>query len=153
MKTLPVEYRYRVVALTADGYTTSEIAEVLGTSAAWVRSIKALHKANQPLEPKSKANKRRSLAQREGDRIRDRVREKPGTTLEELRRDLGLKTSLSNLWNALRDLKTSLKKSRSERPSRTGPTSPRPGPSGRWPRPASTPVASSSSTRPSAPPP
>jgi transposase len=152
MKTLPVEYRYRVVALTADGYTTSEIAEVLGTSAAWVRSIKALHKADQPLEPRPRANRRRSLAEREGDRIRARVRDKPGTTLGDLKRDLGLKTSISNLWNALRDLKISLKKSRSGPPSKTGPTSRPPGPSGRSPRPASTPADSSSSTRPSAPP-
>ena len=153
MKTLPVEYRYRVVALTADGYTTSEIADVLGTSAAWVRSIKALHKTDQPLEPRPRANRRRSLAEREGDRIRARVRDKPGTTLGDLKRDLGLKTSISNLWNALRDLKISLKKSRSGPPSRTGPTSRSPGPSGRSPRLASTPADSSSSTRPSAPPP
>jgi transposase len=152
MKTLPVEYRYRVVALTADGYTTSEIAEVLGTSAAWVRSIKALHRSGRPLEPKSKANKRQSLAEREGGRIRAQVNEKPGTTLEDLRRDLGLSTSVSNLWNALRDLKISLKKSRSGRPSGTDPTSPPPGRSGRSPRPASTPAGSSSSTRRSAPP-
>ena len=153
MKTLPVEYRHRVIALTADGYTTSEIAEVLGTSAAWVRSIKALHKAGQPLEPKSKANTRRSLAQREGERIRAQVRAKPGSTLDDLRRDLGLTTSISNLWNALRDLKISLKKKRSGPPSTTGPTSPRPGPSGSSRRPGSTPAGSSSSTRRSAPPP
>jgi transposase len=151
MKTLPVEYRRRVVALTEDGYATSEIAEVLGTSAAWVRSIKALHRAGRPLEPKSKANKRLSLARREGDRIRDRVKEKPGTTLEDLKRDLGLSTSISNLWNALRDLKISLKKSRSGPPSRTGPTSSPPGRSGPSPRPGSTLAGSSSSTRRSAP--
>jgi transposase len=151
MKTLPVEYRHRVIALTTDGYTTSEIAEVLGTSAAWVRSIKALHRSGRPLEPKSKANKRLSLARREGDRIRARVREKPGTTLEDLKRDLGLSTSISNLWNALQDLKISLKKSRSGPPSRTGPTSSPPGRSGPSPRPGSIPAGSSSSTRRSAP--
>ncbi len=151
MRTLPVEYRRRAIALTEDGYTTSEIAEVLGTSPAWVRSIKALHRSGRPLEPKSKANKRVSLAQREGDRIRAQVKEKPGTTLGDLKRDLGLNTSISNLWNALRDLKISLKKSRSGPPSRTGPTSPPPGRSGLSRRPASTPAASSSSTRRSAP--
>ena len=152
MKTLPVEYRRRVIALTADGYTTSEIADVLGTSAAWVRSIKALHRSGRSLEPKSKANKRLSLARREGDRIRARVGEKPGTTLDDLRRDLGLTTSISNLWNALRDLKISLKKKRSGPPSGTGPTSPPTGRSGPCSRPGSTPAASSSSTRRSAPP-
>src|SRR5882757_4897058 len=108
MRTLPVEYRHRVIALTEEGYTTGEIAEVLGTSPAWVRSIKALHRTGQSLEPKSRANKRRSLAERKGEEIRARVAAKPGTTLEDLRRDLNVKTSISNLWNALRDLKLSL---------------------------------------------
>lgn len=151
MKPYPVEYRHRVVALTADGYATAEVAAVLGTSAAWVRSIKALHRSGQPLEPKPPANHRRSLAEREGDRIRARVAEKPGTTLDDLRRDLGLTTSISNLWYALRDLKLSLKKSPSGRPSGTGRTSPPPAPRGPSRRPASTPAASSSSTRRSAP--
>ena len=147
MKTLSVEYRYRVVQLTEEGYSTAEVVEALGVSPSWVRSIKALHRAGESLAPKSKANHRRPLADREGDRIRDRVREKPGTTLADLRRDLGLTTSISNLWNALRALGLSLKKSRSGRPSGTGPGWSPPGPSGRSRPPASTPAGSSSSTR------
>ncbi len=110
MKTLPVEYRHRVIALTEEGYTTSEIAEVLGTSGAWVRSIKALHRFGRPLAPKSRANKRTSLAEREGERLRAQVKVKPGSTLEDLKRDLKLSVSISSLWYALRDLKISLKK-------------------------------------------
>ena len=34
MKSLPVEYRHRVIALTEEGSTTGEIADVLGTSGA-----------------------------------------------------------------------------------------------------------------------
>ena len=97
MKALPVEFRYRVIALTDDGLTSSEIAEVLGVTAAWVRSIKQLHASGQSLEPKSCANTRRSLAEREGDRIRTQIAVKPGTTLEDLKRDLNLDTSISNL--------------------------------------------------------
>ena len=122
MKTLPVEFRYRVVALTEDGLDTNEIAEVLGVSGAWVRSIKALHKAKKPLEPKSRANKRQSLAEREGERIRAQVAAKPSTTLEDLKKDLKLTTSISNLWNALRELKISLKKKRFSPPNETAPT-------------------------------
>ena len=73
MKTLPAEFRHRVIALTEDGMTTSEIAEVLGVSGAWVRSIKALHKSGASIEPKSRANKRTTLAEREGDRIRAHI--------------------------------------------------------------------------------
>ena len=151
MRTLPTEFRHRVVALTDDGYTTSEIAALLGVSGAWVRSIKALHKSGATLEPKSRANKRRSLAHREGDRIRARVAAKPGTTLADLKRDLQLTTSIPNLWSALRTLKISLKKKRSPPPSGIAPTSPPTARSGPSSPPASTPAASSSSTRPSAP--
>ncbi|OWK43277.1 helix-turn-helix domain-containing protein [Fimbriiglobus ruber] len=110
MKTLPAAFRHRVVALTDDGLTTSEIADVLGVSTAWVRSLKALHRSGEPLEPKSRANTRRSLAEREGERIRAHIRTTPGTTLEDLKQDLQLDTSVSNLGRALRDLKISLKK-------------------------------------------
>ena len=152
MKTLPVEFRQRVIALTEEGSTASEIAEVLDVSAAWVRSIKKLHASGQPLEPKSRANKRRSLAEREGDRIRAQVAAKPGTTLEDLKRDLKLTTSISNLWNALQELKLSLKKRRSTPPSKTGPMSPPTAPSGRSSRRGSIPAASVSWTKPSAKP-
>lgn len=152
MKTLPVEFRQRVIALTEEGSTASEIAEVLDVSAAWVRSIKKLHASGQPLEPKSRANKRRSLAEREGDRIRAQVAAKPGTTLEDLKRDLKLRTSISNLWNALQELKLSLKKRRSTPPSKTAPMSPPTAPSGRSSRWGSIPAASFSWTKPSAKP-
>ena len=72
VKTLPIEYRHRILALTQDGYSSSEIAELLDVSAAWVRSIKRLHALGKPLEPKSRVNHRRSLAQREGERIAPR---------------------------------------------------------------------------------
>ena len=110
MKTLPAEFRYRVVALTDDGMTTAEIAEVLGVSGAWVRSIKALARSGVSLQPKSRANQRTSLAERDGERIRTQVAAKPGSTLEDLKRDLQLQTSIPNLWLALRELKITLKK-------------------------------------------
>jgi transposase len=150
MRTYPVEYRQRVIALTDEGMTTAEIAEVLGASGAWVNSIKRLHRAGRPLAPKSRANKRRSLAKRSGDAIRARIAEHPGTTLEDLRRDLNLDASIANIWYALRQLGLSLKKKRSGPPSGTGPTSRSSGPRGGSSRPGSTRTASSSSTRPSA---
>ncbi len=151
MKTLPVEFRHRVLALSQDGYSSSEIAELLDVSAAWVRSIKRLHASGKPLEPKSRVNHRRSLAQREGERIRAKIAAKPGTTLEDLKRDLGLKTSISNIWYALRELKISLKKSPWRPSSVSVPMwSPIELAGKSWP-PESTPVASCFSTKPSAP--
>lgn len=141
MAQLPVEFRHRVIALTEQAMTADEIAEVLGVSAVWVRSIKRLHAAGESLEPKSRANKRQSLAQREGDRIRAQVKAKPSSTLEDLKRDLNLKTSISNLWYALQDLKISLKKSPSTPPSNADPTWSSSGPRGKSSRRASIPVA------------
>ena len=152
MKTLPAEFRHRVVALTDEGMTTGEIADVLGVSGAWVRSIKALHRSGASLDPKSRANKRTSLAEREGERIRAQVQAKPGTTLEDLKRDLRLDTSIPNLWLALKALEISLKKKRSTPPSGAAPMSSPTARSGRSSPPASTRAASSSSTKPSAPP-
>ena len=151
MKALPVEFRQRVVALTEEGLTSSEIAEVLGVTSVWVRSIKRLHASGQSLEPKSCANQRRSLAEREGDRIRAQVAATPGTTLKDLKRDLNLNTSISNLWYALRDLKISLKKSLSSPPSKIDPTWRPIAPSGMSSPPASTRADSFSSMKRSAP--
>ena len=122
MQTYPVEYRFRVIALFEEGLDSVEIAEVLGVSASWVTSIRRLHEAGEPLEPKSRANKRQSLAQREGERLRARIAEHPGTTLEDLRRDLNLDTSLSNIWYALRTLGLTLKKKHSAPANATDPT-------------------------------
>ncbi len=150
MKTYPVEYRQRVIDLTAEGLSSPEIAEALGVSGSWVNSIKRLHRAGRSLAPKSRANKRPSLAKREGEKIRARIAEHPGTTLEDLKRDLNLDASIANIWYALRDLGLSLKKKRSGRPSGTGRTSPPGGPRGGSSRPGSTRTASFSSTKPSA---
>jgi len=122
MKTYPMEYRLRVIALTEEGLSGSEIAELLGVSGSWVNSIKRLHQAGRSLAPKSRANKRQSLAKRAGERIRARIAEHPGTTLEDLKRDLNLDSSITNIWYAVRGLGLSLKKKRSGRPNGTDPT-------------------------------
>lgn len=110
MMMYPVEFRERVIALTAQGMNGAEIAKVLGTSGSWVNAIKRLHRAGRPLAPRSRANKRLSLAQRQGAAIRARIAEHPGTTLEDLKRDLNLNASIANIWYALRALGLSLKK-------------------------------------------
>jgi transposase len=150
MEAYPVEYRQRVVALTAQGVRSGKIAALLGVTASWVRSIKRLHRSGQPLAPKSRANRRRSLAQREGERLQTRVAAHPGTTLEDLKRDLSLEESITSIWNALKALGLSLKKKRSTPPSRTARTSSSSVRPGKSCKPASTPNASFSSTKRSA---
>lgn len=150
MEAYPVEYRQRVIRLTVEGMKSGKIAAVLGVTSSWVRSIKRLHRSGQPLEPKSRANQRRSLAQREGERLRARVAEHPGTTLEDLQRDLGLPASITSIWNALQELGLSLKKKRSAPPSKTARTLSSPARPGKSSKPASIRTASFSSTKPSA---
>ena len=150
MEAYPVEFRHRVIALTQQGKKSPEIAEVLGVTGSWVTSIQRLHAAGGSLEPKSRANRRQSLARREESRLRARVAEHPGTTLEDLKRDLNLKDSISNIWHALRALGLSLKKKRFTLPNEIGPTSRSSGSTGVSCKPASTRKGSSSSTKPSA---
>jgi transposase len=150
MKTYPVEFRERVIALTNEGWSGAAIGRALGVSGSWVTSVQRLHRAGLPLAPKSRANKRQSLAKRHGVALRARIAEHPGTTLEDLKRDLKLDASVANIWYALRELGLSLKKKHSAPPSVTAKTSPPAGPRGGSSRPASTRAGSSSSTRPSA---
>jgi transposase len=151
MKSYPVEYRRRVIAWTEQGLKSGRIAAMLGVTASWVRWVKRLQRSGQSLEPKSRANKRPSLAQREGERLRARVAEHPGTTLEDLKRDLGLETSITAIWNALQELGLSLKKKRTTPPSKTARTLLSNAPPGKSSKPASTRSGSFSSTKPSAP--
>ncbi len=151
MKAYPVEFRQRVVDLHGQGWTTREIRQALGVSRAWVDSIKRLRRAGEPLGIESSANRRTSLAQRQGARLTARVTEHPGTTLAELKADLGLTESIGAICKALHALGLSLKKSRSGPPSGTAQTSPGSGPNGRSSARGSTRAASSSSTRRSAP--
>src|SRR4051794_37956867 len=110
MKAYPVEYRERVIALTEQGLSGTEIAEVLGVSGSWVNSIQRLRRAGRPLAPKSRADKRPSLARRKGETIRARIAERPGTTPEDLKRDPGLDASVANIGYAVQALGLSLKK-------------------------------------------
>ena len=130
MKPYPVEFRHRVIALRADGWTTRDIAAALGVSRAWVDAVRRLHARGGDLAPKPPVNRRTTLAERMGDRLKARVAERPGTTLADLKRDLGLAESLATIWHALRALGLSLKKSPSWPPSGPARMSPRSEPSG-----------------------
>lgn len=151
MRTYPVEFRHRVIALTQEGMNSGQIAKVLGVSGSWVTSIRRLHESGKPIEPKSRVNKRKSLAQREGERIKARVAEHPGTTLEDLKRDLGLTDAPSNIWYALQTLGLSLKKKLSTPANVNAPMSSSSGPRGKSSKPGSIRGVSSSLMKPSAP--
>jgi transposase len=151
MKAFPMEYRQRVIELSAKGWTTREIQQALGVSRAWVDSIKRLQKNGKSLAIKSSANHRTSLAERHGERIKARVAAHPGTTLTQLKADLGLSESIWTIWQALRALGLSLKKSHFRRPNGNGRTLNSSGRNGPSSGPGSIRIGSSSSTKRSAP--
>lgn len=102
----------RVLALYDQGMGTRAIARQLLVSESWCRRVK-----QRRHEPPRKIGGGHFKLDEAGRQHLDRfVREKPDATLEELRTriadELGLRISTGALWNTLRRMKLSLKKSR-----------------------------------------
>jgi transposase len=102
----------RVLAFYDEGKQTKEIARRLKVSPAWCRRVKQ-RRGDPPLKIgggrfKLDAAGRSALA--------GWVEEQPDATLEELQRrcldELNIRVSIGALWNTLRRMKLSLKKSR-----------------------------------------
>ncbi len=102
----------RVLAFYDEGKQTKEIAQRLKVSPAWCRRVKQ-RRGDPPLKIggghfKLDAAGRTALA--------GWVKEQPDATLEELQRrclaELQIRVSIGALWNTLRRMKFSLKKSR-----------------------------------------
>jgi hypothetical protein len=96
-----VESQQRVVELHGQEGTTREIRENFDVGLAWIDSIRRLATAGKPLESKSRAIKRTSLAERRGDRIMVRAVAHPGTTLDDRKADLSLTESIATLCRAV----------------------------------------------------
>lgn len=128
-RTYAQDLRDRVLA--ADALTARQAAERFGVSASYVvkaRRRLALTGAATPRPQKPCAA--RKLVHLHGA-LQGRVAEAPDATLAEHREWLaevhGVMAGLTTIWKTLKQLKLTLKKSRCGRPSRRGPTSPKPG--------------------------
>lgn len=144
---ISLDLRRRVLADCQAGLTFASIAGKYTVSAEWVRVFYRRFQQTGEVAPRSHATRRRPFHVRHEAALRAAVAERPDRTLAGLRAHLGLEVSLATLWAALHALKISFKKRRSGRPSRSGRMSPPLGPRGGRGKPASTPIASSSSTR------
>lgn len=144
---ISLDLRRRVLADCLAGHTFAAIARKYAVSAEWVRLFYRRFQQTGEVAARSHATKRQPFHVRHEVALRAAVAEAPDRTLAGLRTHLGLEVSLATLWAALHALKISFKKSASGRPSRTARTSRSGGPSGGRGRSASTPTASSSSTR------
>jgi transposase len=102
----------RVLAFYDEGKQTKEIAERLKVSPAWCRRVK--QRRNEP--PRKIGGGHFKLDDAGRIALAEWVKEKSDATLEELQRrclaELQIRVSIGALWNTLRRMKLTLKKSR-----------------------------------------
>jgi transposase len=107
-----LDLRERVLALYDDGLKTKAVAERLRVSRSWARRVK--QRRHEP--PRSVGGSEPKLDAAARAKLLAWVRERPDATLEELRRrmaaDVGVRVSVGCLWNTLRAVKLTFKKSR-----------------------------------------
>ncbi len=121
MRAYSMDFRERVLADCDAGQSTKPVAEKYGVSRTWVRSLKQRRRETGEIAPRKGGGRKRKI---DRARVADLVRADPDATLAELRERLAIRCALSSLWNVLRELKLTFKKSRCGPRNRTGPTSP-----------------------------
>lgn len=116
--------KQRVLRLYDQGLKTKEVAEQLLVSRAWTRRVK--QRRHEP--PRKIGGGHFKLDDKACGTIAGWVDQTPDATLEELRQriaaELSIAVSVGALWNTLKRLKLSLKKSRSRPASSSGRTLP-----------------------------
>jgi transposase len=114
--------KQRVLALYDQGLKTKEVAERLLISRSGARRVK--QRRNEP--PRKVGGGHFKLDEQACRTLGGWIEQTPDATLEELRQriaaELKIAVSVGALWNTLRRLKLSLKKSRSRPASRSGRT-------------------------------
>jgi transposase len=117
-----MDLRVRVLADCDAGMGAPAAAKKYSVSPAWVRRLKQRRRETGETAPRQQRRGPVPLSQTHGDALRQAVSAQPDATLAELRQALGLKVSLSTMWEALDALGLTLKKKLREPPSRTGRT-------------------------------
>lgn len=121
------ERRGEVLAACDAGMGTRAVALKFGCSESWVRRVKQERRELGKVAPKV-TRERSHEWDRHAEWLREKIAQKPDSTLLELVAlaavERGWKTSDATICRALKDLRLTLKKRRSSRPSRTAKTSP-----------------------------
>ena len=131
------DLRDRVLAAYDRGMETKAIAEVFAVSKAWARMVKQRRRESGETAPRPMGGA--TVIKIDLTRLADLVREKPDSTLKELRTLLGGVCGEPAICMALKRLGLSFKKRRFTRASRTARTSPSGVGTGRRTSPRSTP--------------
>ena len=138
------DLRERVLAAYDHGIKTKQIAKLFNVCSSWARRVKQRRREGI-LSAKPMGGIR--VVKIDLEKLRQLVAQQPDATTKELHQRLGCACGESAVGMALQRLDLTLKKRRSMRPSRIGPTSPRSVRIGK-PRKPGRPNDSSSSTRP-----
>jgi transposase len=124
MEAYPTKVREQVLGAYEQGMKTKEIAKRFGVGPAWCRGVKQRlreHGVRGVIQQKHGPDPIFDQVRRE--QLAKLVNQKPDATLQELKARLAVPVSISTIWRTLQDMKLTLKKSPSTRPSGTGPTS------------------------------
>jgi transposase len=106
------DLRGRVLALYDEGLKTKQVSQRLKVSPAWARRVK--QRRHDP--PRAVGGSAPKLDRAARARLSSWVDQRPDATLEELRArvrgELGVSVSVGCLWNTLRAMRLTFKKSR-----------------------------------------
>ena len=121
MRPYSMDLRRRVVAACdRKDERRIEIAERFGVSTAWIRRLLQRRRETGSIAPfPQNAGRKPALDVRKMKRLRRLVERQPDATLRELKVRLGMTISNGAMIRALRELKLTLKKNRSRRPSKS----------------------------------
>jgi transposase len=126
MDAYSMDLRTRVLAACDGGGGTKEVAKLFSVSPAWVRRLKQRRREGGSVAPRPIPGGRPKLDGPARAALAGFVRVKPDATLEELRArvatELGVRVSVGALWETLRRMEFTFKKSRRTRPGIPGPT-------------------------------
>ena len=111
-----MDLRERVLALYDEGLKTKQVAERLKVARSWARRIKQRRSEGKSIAPQAVGGSKPKLDAAARRALARFVDEGPDATLQELRarvaRELQITISIGALWETLRAMKLSLKKSR-----------------------------------------
>ena len=122
MKSYSMDLRRRVLAMSDAGRGTREVARVFSVSESWVRRVKQRCREHGERGPRSRGGA--TVIKVDRQRLTELVAQQPDATLEQLRDRLGVDCVVSTIYEALKQLKLTFKKSHCTRLSRIGRTSP-----------------------------
>lgn len=111
MPAYSMDLRERVLADSDEGLSSKELAVKYRVSRSWVDRLKQRHRELGIIGPLPPSGfKPQALAQHM-DQLRKLIEKKPDCTLAELRKAVGVDTSLTSVWRALQRMDLTLKKS------------------------------------------